>query len=192
MNKGINMLLDQVEGTGVAQEAYERLFDLDMQLLFDSALTLIAVFTLFIVLSYFLFNPARKFLEDRKLRIQGDIDTAKTEKEDALALKAEYEAKLKEADKEIERILSEARKKAIANENKIIAEAREEAAGIIQRANTEAELEKKRVIDEVKQEMVSIASIMAGKVVSANIDATIQDSLIDETLKEIGDSTWLS
>ena len=62
----------------------------------------------------------------------------------------------------------------------------------MERANAEAELEKKRVVDEVKQEMVAIASLMAGKVVAGNIDTTMQDSLIDETLKEIGDSTWLS
>ena len=92
----------------------------------------------------------------------------------------------------MDQILSEARKKATENEAKIIASAREEAAGIIQRANNEAQLEKKRVMDEVKQEMISIASLMAGKVVASNIDTTIQDSLIEETLKEIGDSTWLS
>ena len=55
-----------------------------------------------------------------------------------------------------------------------------------------AELEKQKVADEVKKEMVSIASIMAGKVVSAKVDVTVQDSLVEETLKEIGDSTWLS
>ena len=47
-------------------------------------------------------------------------------------------------------------------------------------------------MDDVKKEMISIASVMAGKVVAASIDTTIQKSLIDETLKEIGDSTWLS
>ena len=61
MNIGINMLLSGVEG-------YERLFDLDLQLLSDSVLTLIAVFALFLILSYNLFNPARKMLEDRKNR----------------------------------------------------------------------------------------------------------------------------
>jgi len=186
---GYSMLLSSADNVS---EGYERLFDLDMQLLFDSGLTLIAVITLFFILSNFLFNPARKFLEDRKARIQGDIDAAQNEKEDALALKAEYEEKLKDVDKEVERILSEARQKAIANENKIIADAKEEAAAIIARANEEAELEKKRVVDEVKQEMITVASLMAGKVVSGNIDTTVQDSLIEETLKEIGDSTWLS
>ena len=40
--------------------------------------------------------------------------------------------------------------------------------------------------------MINLASVMAGKVVKASIDTTVQDSLIDETLKEIGESTWLS
>lgn len=185
MNTGIGMLLSNTAG-------YERLFDLDFQLLSDSLLTIIAVFVLFLILSYNLFNPARKILEDRKNRIQNDIETAQNDKDEALALKEEYENRLKTVDKEVEQILSEARKKAMDNENKIIAEARKEAAAIIERANVEAELEKRKVVDEVKQEMVSIASLMAGKVVSANIDTEIQDSLINETLKEIGDGTWLS
>ena len=103
-----------------------------------------------------------------------------------------YESKIKNIEKEAEAILSEARKKALANENRIIAEAKEEAARIIERAGTEAELEKKKAADDVKREMIVIASMMAGKVVNSSIDATVRDSLIDETLKEIGESTWLS
>ena len=96
------------------------------------------------------------------------------------------------ADKEAETILSEARKKALANENKIVAEAKEEAARILERARVEAELEKQKLSDDVKKEIIAIASVMAGKVVSASIDTTVQERLIDETLKEMGDSTWLN
>ena len=78
------------------------------------------------------------------------------------------------------------------NEAKIVDEAKEEAARIIQRANEEAELSKKRAMDEVKQEMITVASMMAAKVVAANIDATVQDTLVEETLKEMGESTWQS
>ena len=169
-----------------------RLFDLDFQLLHDAVLTAIAVFTLFLVASNMLFNPVKKFLEDRKNRIAEDLNYAASEKEQANELKAQYEDKLKNIEKEAEEILSEARKKALANENKIIADAKAEAARIIERANTEAQLEKQKAADEVKREMVSLASLMAGKVVSAAIDTTVSESLIDETLKEIGESTWLS
>lgn len=170
----------------------ERLFDLDMQLLSDSVLTLVAVFVLFLALSHFLFNPARKMMAARRDKIKDDIDTAKSDKEEAAKLRSEYDGKLHNVDKEAESILSEARKKALANEAKIVAEAKEEAARIIARANTEAELQKAKVADDVKKEMISIAAAMAGKVVSASIDTTVQNSLVDETLKEIGDSTWLS
>ena len=131
-------------------------------------------------------------LEDRQAKIASDIDTAIADKEDAAKLKAEYEAKLKDIDKEAEQILSEARRKALKNEAKIIDDAKQEAASIMRRANEEAELSKKRAMDEVKQEMVAIASMMAAKVVAANIDTTIQDKLVEETLKEMGESTWQS
>ncbi len=170
----------------------ERLFNLDMQLVADSCLTIIAVFVLFLIMSYFLFNPARKMLAARQDKIKNDLDAAVTDKEEAAKLKEEYEEKLRNVEKEAEIILSEARKKALANETKMIADAKEEAARIIERAHTEAELEKAKVADEVKTEMINIASIMAGKVVGASIDTTVQNSLVDETLKEIGESTWLS
>ena len=128
-------------------EEMTRLFNLDFQLLHDTVLLAIAIFFLFLALSYLLFNPVRKMLKDRQEKIATDIDTALADKKDAAALKAEYEAKLKNIDKEAEQILSEARQKALKNE---------------------------------------------AKVVAANIDATVQDTLVEETLKEMGESTWQS
>lgn len=168
------------------------LFNLDAQLLFDTALLAIAVFFLVLAMSYLLFNPARKLLKDRQERISNDIDSAKEDKESAAALKAEYEAKLKEVDKEAEGILAEARQKAMKNQTKIIDEAKEEASRIVKRAQEEAELEKKHAMDDMKQEMITVAAMMAQKVVAASIDTNIQSTLVDETLKEMGESTWLS
>lgn len=170
----------------------ERLFDLDMQLVHDTVLLAVAIFFLTLVMSYLLFNPVRQMLEDRKLKIQTDLDSAAADKTDAAALKAQYEEKLKGIDKEAEAILSEARQKALRSETKIIDEAKEEAARIIARANEEALLEKKRVADEMKQEMITIAAAMASKVIRANMDISIQNQLVDETIKEMGDSTWRS
>lgn len=168
------------------------LFNLDPQLVFDAILLAVAVFFLYMLMSYLLFNPARKMLKDRKDRIANDIDEAKADKESAAALKAEYEAKLKEVDKEAEAILAEARQKAVKNQDRLIQEAKEEASRIIKRAQEEAELEKKHAMDDMKQEMITVASLMAQKVVAASIDTNIQNTLVDETLKEMGESTWLS
>ena len=168
------------------------LFDLNLQLIADAALMIVAIFVLFLIVGNKLFNPIRNIMQKRQEKIQNELETAASDMKKAEELKAEYEEKLKAIDKEADTILSDARKRALANENKIVAEAKEEAARIIERARVEAELEKQKVADEVKKEMVSIASMMAGKVVLAAVDVKVQDSLVEETLKEIGDSTWLS
>lgn len=168
----------------------ERLFGLDFQLIADASLMIIAIFFLVLFMGYFLFNPARKLLNDRKEKIRGDLEEAKGNRESAEQLKAEYESKLKDVDKEAESILSDARKRALANENQIIAQAKEEASRIIERARTEAELEKQKMSDDIKKEIISVASVMAGKLATASIDPAMQAQLIEETLKEMGDDTW--
>lgn len=170
----------------------DRLFGLDAQFIQDVIIMGINLFILFFALSYLIFNPAREVMKKRRERIASDIETAKQEKEDAIALKTDYEAKLTNINQEAEEILSAARKKALKQEEEILARAKAEAAVVMARANTEIELEKRKAVDGMKQEMITIASMMAGKVVSASMNTKIQDSLVDETLNEIGDKTWQS
>ena len=171
-------------------EGMQRIFDLDPQLVHDAIILLINIFILFLAGSYFLFNPVRDLLKKRQDMIEEDLANAKKSKDEAAVLKIEYDDKLKNADKEVDQILSDARKKALTREEQIVDEAKAEAARIIERANVEAELEKKRVADDIKKEIISVATVMAGKVVSASIDTNIQESLVDETLNEMGDGTW--
>ena len=169
-----------------------RLFNLDPQLLHDAVLLAIAVFVMFLFLSYMLFNPAREMLKKRQDKVKDDIDFAEKSREDAAKLKEEYENRLREIHKEEDAILSAARQKALENETKIVEQAKAEAANIIARANHQAELEMKKAQDEIKKEIITVASMVAGKAVSEKLDIEIQDSLIDDTLKEIGEKTWQS
>ena len=52
---------------------------------------------------------------------------------------------------------------------RLVADAKQEAARIIARANTEAELEKQKAADEVKQQIIAVARLMASKVVAESI-----------------------
>lgn len=169
-----------------------RLFGLDAQLLADAAITALNLFILFFALSYLCVDMVRDFIRKRQDKIKGELEFAAAEKQDAIALKEEYDTKLRNINAEADEILDAARKKALKQQNEIIDQAKQEAARILARAENEIELEKKKALEDVKQEMISIASLMAAKVVAANIDTTIQDSMVDETLKEIGENTWLS
>ena len=111
------------------------------------------------------------------------------EKADAKTI-AEYEEKMSVVKKESAAILDEAEKKAQRNRNEILNEAKEEAAMIRRRASEEAEQEKVRVKDDIKKEMVSLASAIAGKVIHGKMDTTVQDELVNEALSEIEESTW--
>ena len=170
----------------------DRLIGFDPQLLHDAVLTGINIFILFFALSYLLFNPVRDVLDKRKQKIAGELASAAEDKSSAEAMKAEYEAKLRDVNKEAESILETARRKAKTREEEMLDEAKAEAARIIDRANREVELEKKKALDDMKQEIVDIAAFMAEKVVGNSIDVKIQDALIDETLKEMGEHTWQS
>jgi F-type H+-transporting ATPase subunit b len=170
----------------------ERLFTLDAQLLFDTLVMALSMLLLVTALSFLLFNPIRDMLEKRKQRIVDDREAAKREKEEAEKLRKEYEQKLADAEKEVQEILVAARKKAMKNEAKIVAEAQEEASRILARAHTEVELERKQALDDMKQEMITIASMMAEKVIAASVDLSVQDDLLEDTLKEMGEHTWQS
>ena len=169
-----------------------RIFGLDPQLLFNLLFQGIAIFLLFMAASRLLLDPVRKILNDRKERVMKEMKDAALTMQEADRLKEEYDDKLRNVDRTAEQILSDSKKKALERENEIIADARMEAARILESAAREAELEKKRVKDEVKQEMISVASLMSEKIVAASIDADKQNALIEQTLQEIGDETWLS
>ena len=91
----MNTILSTTFVLAESEAGMTRLFDLDWQLLHDAFLMIIAIFALFLFLSHFLFNPVRKFLSDRQSRIADDIETAQTEKADAIALKEDYENRIR-------------------------------------------------------------------------------------------------
>ena len=66
----------------------------------------------------------------------------------------------------------------------------EEAARILSRANAQVELERKAAADDMKKEMIALASLMAEKAVAGAVDAKVQDTMVESTLKEIGEDTW--
>ena len=93
-----------------------RLFDLDLQLLADTVLMIIAMFFLSMFASHFLFNPVRKMLKNRQDKIKGELEQAAADMKKAGEDRTLYEEKLAQAGKEAEAILEDARKRGKENE----------------------------------------------------------------------------
>ncbi len=86
-----------------------------------------------------------------KRRSRGELEEAKDNQEKAAELKAQYEAKLKDIDKEAEDILSDARRRALQNEERIVTQAKEEAARILASSTGRSQTGKRKMSDEIKQ-----------------------------------------
>lgn len=169
-----------------------RIFGLDMQLLSGMIFQIIAILILFAALTYILYEPVRKVLNDRKMRVAKEVEGAKQSRKEAVQYKKEYETKLKNMEKEADLLLGEARKKALFRKNEILAGAKEEAAAILAHARKEAELERRKAQDEMKQQIIEVATWMAGKIITVSLEKEEQSSLIRETLEEMGEETWRS
>lgn len=171
-------------------ELKDKIFALDWQLIFDAVIVGAAVFFLFFLLSYLVFNPARELMRKRQEMIAQNIADADREKEEALAFKKEYDARLRNVEAEADGILADARKRAKGREEAIISEAHEESARIMARTKTEVELEKSRAKDEIKQEIIAVAGEMAGRFIQEKMDPAKQASIVDDVIREMGEETW--
>lgn len=153
-------------------------------------LHIITVLVLFFILGKLLFNPVRNLLEKRKQGIAEEFERIEADTQAVAALKTEYEGKLKNINAEADQILTHARKRAIEREDEIVANAKAEADRLIRRAHLEIQREKEQMQDDIRREIIEVATVMASKFVAATINEELKSQLVEETLSGIGESTW--
>jgi len=165
---------------------------LDAQALVSWVILIISTSILVFALYKILYDPVLKILDDRKERIGNDIENAKISLTDANKMKAEYTEKIENVKAECEELLREATQKAKYTEETIIAEAKMEAERVKQSAMREIELSKQKAKIEMQTQIIEISSLIASRYVEDKMDEALQNKLLDETIKELGSSTWLS
>lgn len=155
-------------------------------------LTLIAVLILYLVLRKFLHAPVTKFLNDRKEKIQTDLDGAKVLKAEAKSLKEDYEAKIDLARKESQEILEGARKRGDELKESILVEARQDADNIVSKARKEISRERDVALQSIKTQAAEIGVMIASKIIEEQVTLDKQNGLIDKFIDEVGSSKWQS
>lgn len=165
---------------------------LDKQMLYQIAFQLLNTIILCAVLSFLLYKPVLNFMQKRKERIQGQIDSAEEQLKSANSLKAEYENKLKEIENEKNEILDSARLRASQREKQIIEEAKKEAENLKNRAMVDIQREQEKAKDEIKKQIIEVSSLMASRFITESIDEKKQNELVDEVISDLGDVKWLS
>lgn len=142
---------------------------------------------IYLFLRKFLFHPVKKMIDSRQKEIDDMYTEAQSAKESAEEYRAEYEEKIAKAEDESEEILRTAVRKAQLREEEILNDAGKEASLIKKNAEVAAELEKKRVINEIKDEVSDMAISIAGAIMERDINKDDHDALIDDFINKMGD-----
>ena len=149
--------------------------------------TWVNLLILFLLLKKFLFKPVMKMIADRQQEIDGmyaDADKAKTE---AAAMEADYRQRLENAAQTSERMMKEAVVRAQAREDEIVTQAKVEAAAIMDKAVADIAQEKKKAVNDAKDEISEMAMAIAGKVVGRALNSEDQAALVDHFIDELGE-----
>ncbi len=126
-------------------------------------------------------------MEERKNKIASDLETAEKAKNDAEAVKAEYAAKLADARQEAQAIIENARKTAQAAHDKIMADTKVEQEQYVAAQKEIIATEKKKAMDEVRAQVISLSMIAAGKIVEQKLnseeDKKMASKIVDSIMK---------
>lgn len=142
---------------------------------------------LFLVKIFFL-DKIKAILDARREAADKQITDAEAAKAEAAAIKATYEKNMQEAKAKADDLLQTAQKTAASRGEEIIRQAQEQAAQMKAKASSDIEMEKKKAINDAKNEISGLAMAIAGKVVERELNAADQSQLIDSFLSELGES----
>ena len=165
--------------------------DLYQSLVTVNPVTLIAqIINLFLVLAVvkiFFLDKIKAILDQRREAADKEITDAQAAKAEALVIKQTYEQNMLEAKEQASTILERAQKTANIRSEEIIRQANNEAVAIREKASADIAQEKKKAINDAKDEIAGISLAIAGKVVGRELTADDQKNLIDSFINELGD-----
>ena len=126
-------------------------------------------------------------LDQRREAADKEITDAQTARAEAMTIKETYEENMRQARIQAEDILSSAQRNATARSEEIIGQAHQQASQLKLKAAADIEMEKKKAINDAKNEISGLAMAIAGKVVERELNSADQADLIDRFINELGD-----
>ena len=146
------------------------------------------LFIQLLVVKIFFLDKIKAILDQRREAADKQITEAENAKSEALAIKKTYEQNMQEAKAKADDLLMSAQRTANSRSEEIISQAQQQAAQIKSKAAADIELEKKKAINEAKNEISDLAMAIAGKVVARELNAGDQADMIDRFIDELGDN----
>ena len=146
------------------------------------------LFIQLLIVKIFFLDKIKAIIDQRREAADKQITEAESAKSEALAIKKTYEQNMQEAKAKADDLLMSAQRTANSRSEEIIAQAQQQAAQIKSKAAADIALEKKKALNEAKNEISDLAMAIAGKVVARELNAGDQADMIDRFIDELGDN----
>jgi F-type H+-transporting ATPase subunit b len=148
--------------------------------------TIINLAILFFILRKLLFKPVTKFIEERREKIQAELEKAAADRDEAKSLRESYEAKLKKAEAEAEALAAKKRSAAEKQAERIIMDAKEQAENIVASARKQIAAERQASFLAFKAEAAALIIAAAGRLLRRDMDSAVERERAELVLREIG------
>jgi F-type H+-transporting ATPase subunit b len=146
----------------------------------------IAFFILFAFMYKWVLPRVNAILEERRAKIQGDLEKAEATRHEAEKQLSDYREQLSGAGEEANRIIEESRRTAEAMRQEMAKKAEKESAAIVARAQDEIRVERDRVFQELRAQVGELSLELAARMVGESLDRDRQLRLVDEYIDELG------
>ena len=148
---------------------------------------LLNTLTIYFVAKKFLIGPVMQIIEDRQKEIDDMYANVDAARQNAAAMEQEYQRKLSAAAETSEKMVKDAVARGQAREEEILRQANAEAAAIMDKAAADIAMEKKKAINDAKDEISGIAMAIAEKVVGRELQEKDQADLVDAFIRQLGE-----
>jgi F-type H+-transporting ATPase subunit b len=162
--------------------------DTGLQLLPDFAELLwglVAFSLLMAFLFWKVFPKLNQTLDERAAKIQGQIEEAESQRQQAEQLRRQYEEQLADARSQGNTLVEEARAQAERVRADILAKAEEEAQGIRERARADIDAERGRIVQDLRGQVATLSVDLAGKIVQRELNPEQHRALVDQYINEL-------
>ena len=126
----------------------------------------------------FLFKPINAMLEKRKAMADAQIQDAVKANEEAQAMKQEYEQSMEEAKARANEIVTQAQRTATLQSEEMLKEAGRQATAMKEKAEADIAQERRKAVNDIKDEIGGMAMEIAGKVIEREISEEDHAKLI--------------
>lgn len=163
-----------------------------IELNWTSLMIVANLFILYIILKKFFWEKIRTFMKEREDAVRDAFDSAEAMNKRADEKMRNYSARIANVEEEGREIIRQARAQADVQAQEIIDDARKQANELMAKTEKNIELEKAKAMEEMRQEIGTLALMAAEKIVGREIEGIGQDKIVDDVIEQARSSGWQS